>query len=127
MNLGSWYTSFANEFQRWHYRMAPNGRQRVDAHTFLAILQTLNLFALTLWAPAVGVSRWMFVTLFVLCVFVLEALNKRIFDKLHGTAIFPTLADRVPGIKEFPRVYSYLLFTIVMFVAPVVMSEGPSA
>lgn len=33
---GPWYMSFVHEFQRWHCRLMPKGRERADACTFLS-------------------------------------------------------------------------------------------
>jgi hypothetical protein len=107
--------------------MTPKGRERADACTLLSILQTANLFVLSVWAPPVDLSRWVFVLLFVSCFLALHAFNKRVFDNLQVPATYAAWTDRVPSFKEFPRVYSYLLFTVAMFVAPIFVATRPSA
>jgi hypothetical protein len=127
MKTGRWYTSFAHEFQRWHYRMTPKGKERADACTFLSALQTVNLFMLTLWAPPVDLSRWAFVALFLSCFLALHFFNKRVFADLDIPAAYATWTDQVPRFKEFPRVYSYLLFTAAVLLAPIFVAARSPA
>ena len=127
MKLGLWYTSFLHDFQRWHYRMTPKGRERADACTLISLLQTLNLSALRLWVPQAHLSRWVFALLFAACFFALCFLNRRMFEHLRVPATYAAWTDRVPSLKEFPGVYAYLLFTIAMFVVPALVAIGPSA
>ena len=118
MTLGTWYASFAGEFERWHYRITPEGHERFDACSILSMLQAFNLFTLSLWGPHLEVSRWMFVLIFGGCFLVLRFLNGRVFDRLQTPESYAAWTDRVPGVTEFPRVYAHFLLTLALFVAP---------
>ena len=126
MTLGAWYASFAQEFERWHYRITPEGHERLDACSILSVLQAFNLFALSLWGPHLEVSRWVFVLIFAGCFFVLQFLNGRVFDRFQTPTSYAAWTDRVPGVREFPRVYAYFLLTIVLFAAPLYVAAQRS-
>ncbi|HEY1139690.1 MAG TPA: hypothetical protein VGE88_05740 [Lysobacter sp.] len=115
----SWarYRAFAQQFQAWHYRMTPEGTERASAPMLLSMLQGLNLAGLALWLPS---NRWhgFIVGGCVASGLVLYLMNARVFA---GVDLLPKHArwtDRVPGVREFPCVYGYLLFTVAMLFVP---------
>lgn len=119
MKLAAWYASFAREFERWHHRITPEGAERFDACSILSMLQAFNLLALSLWGPRLEVSRWVFVLIFGGCFFVLQFLNGRVFDRFQAPMSYAAWMDRVPGVREFPRVYAYFVLSIALFAVPI--------
>ena len=90
---------------------------RHGARMGFATLHGLNLFSLQLFLPAHVLPAWLLVAIPLAGGAGVFFLVGRIYRANPATIPYATkLTDSVPGIREFPAVYAYLLTTAAVFV-----------
>ena len=114
------YSSLALSYRKWYYRMTT---RRWDFAIGLgpaagfAALQGFNIFSLAMLLPPRAVPAWLLIGIpFAcgLCAFWVAIRIYRAHPSAHPYA--KDLRAAVPGVREFPFVYSYLLGTLALFV-----------
>jgi hypothetical protein len=88
----------------------------------LSLLQTLNIFSLFLLLvqhTALAIPAWVLVLPFFVLGGLIYWQNHRIFEAIGEAPRFSRLTDNVPGVREFPGIYSYLLLTLGLLFLPV--------
>ncbi|MGY0653040.1 hypothetical protein ACW7GZ_14515 [Luteimonas sp. A537] len=110
------YKFLALSYRQWYYRMTTAGLDRYGATTGFATLQGLNTFSLVLLLPVKAFPIW----LFVVVPFIGGGCSYWLANRIYkANPVRPTyaakLTDKVPGIREFPAVYAYLLISLALF------------
>ena len=111
------YTAIALSYRQWHYRMTTAQTERPDgAATGFSAFQGLNVFSFLILLPPNAMSEWLFVGIpFAVsaCAFFIVI---RIYHAHPASFSYAKFSDNVPGLKEFPLVYSYLFGSIAFFI-----------
>ena len=110
------YTLLALSYRNWYYRMTTAGLDRYSPAIGFATLQGLNIFSLALLLPAKAFPVWLFVAI----PFAGGSYGYWLTNRIYKTnPVKPNyaakLTDNVPGVREFPLVYGYLLFSLALF------------
>ena len=111
------YTKLALSYRAWHFRMSTERLDRWGPAAGLSAMQGLNVFSLLLLLPINAMPDWLFIAIPFAGGCFAFWLVSRIY-RAHA-AIAPSAKDLnavVPHVREFPLVYAYLLFTLVLFV-----------
>ena len=112
------YSEFVLSYFRWYNRMwTSEHHHRYAPALFLSLLQMLNITSLSLlFLPpsALQIRKWVFALIFVAIVLTLEWINGNVIKAITERPHFSTLSAKVPGIREFPVVYSYLAITLIL-------------
>ncbi|MBF6023302.1 hypothetical protein [Lysobacter niastensis] len=109
------YTRFALSFRSWHRRMTPEGSDQWGACAALTMFELLNLFSLSL-GLALFVPNWLYMSLLAACGVSIYVVNRRILDA-YPAPPHARWSDNVPGLGEYPAVYSYLFLSFALLAA----------
>lgn len=122
------YTSIALSYRQWHYRMTTAQTERPGGPAIgFSAFQCLNAFSLLVLFPPRAIPEWLFVGMPLAvgaCAFYLVI---RIYRAHPASFSYARLTDNVPGLKEFPLVYSYLFGTLAFFVLCVYLAINRAA
>lgn len=112
------YRLFAQQFLAWYARLGPGAGDRVAACLFLSVIQFVDVFALTLvlTAPSPMNETRALSACFVVTGALFGA-NWIIFRRLPVPGRRVRWGDAVPGVREFPAVYAFLVASVAFFVA----------
>jgi uncharacterized membrane protein len=88
----------------------------MDPALGLSALHTLNIFSLSMALPLRAVPPWVLTSIVIACGVVLYWLTSRIYRSNRAPTAYAKITDNVPNLREFPAVYMYLLFTLIIFV-----------
>ncbi|WP_036214042.1 hypothetical protein, partial [Novilysobacter arseniciresistens] len=111
------YSSLALSYRQWHFRMTTAQTEQPGGPAIgLSAFQGLNVFSFLMLAPPHAIPGWLFVGApFVVgaCAFFIVM---RIYQAHPASFRYAKLTDNIPGLREFPLVYSYLFGTFAFFV-----------
>lgn len=94
----------------------------------LSVLHGLNVFSLLFLLPPDAMSDWLFVAIPFAGGLLAFWLVSRIFrDHAAAAAYARGLTSAVPGFREFPMVYAYLLCTFVLFFGSIFVAARVAA
>ena len=116
------YSLLALEYRLWYYRMTTRQWDRQGPVMGFAAMQWMNIFSV-LMPAARFIPIWLFMSIQCAGGILAFMLTKRIYRANPITPKYASsLKDAVPGIREFPLFYSYLLLTLALFVGGLFMA-----
>jgi hypothetical protein len=116
------YTSLALSFRQWHYRMTTRQWDLYGPTWAFAAMQWINLFSILL-PLAHFLPTWLLMSILLVGSIVTFMLTSRIYRSNPITPDYASgLKDSVPGIRAFPLIYSYLLFTFALFIGSILLT-----
>ena len=100
------YASFTRSFQMWHYRMTPDGHERVSACWLLSIVQAINVVSLAIWLPRNAMPGWAYAIAFFASSACFYFINRPFFARVKPNPSPAKWSDNAPKYREFPSVYN---------------------
>ena len=110
------YSELALSYRQWHFRITPVGWEHFDPGAGLAALGSMNTFSLLMLLPPRSLPPWVFASIPVLVGLGLYWHICKTFSANPVEPSYARLSDAVPGFREFPLVYSYMLLSFLLFV-----------
>lgn len=115
--MTNFYAKLVLSHRLWFYRLSVVNLDRFGSDVAFTALQVLNIFSLLILLPMKSIPAWLFVSFpFVFGVCINWVVN-RIYRAHPIAPVYGKLNDDIPKFREFPLVYTYQLFTLVLFIA----------
>jgi hypothetical protein len=87
----------------------------MDPAAGFAAIGVMNIFSLMILLPPGAMPPWLFGSIPVLCGLILWWRIDKLYRTDPVAATSARYTDHVPGLREFPDLYAYMLLTIVLF------------
>lgn len=119
------YATFVRSYYRWYNRMADGDTSsNYSPCLWLSTLQAVNLVCISGVFLPKAIPTWMVMAAAGVVMLVMYGINRAIIDAIAEPPRFSRWSDNVPGFREFPAVYAYLAFSMVLVFLPVLLSSS---